>query len=368
MTTHDRSECSTIAPVLQAYIDHELTGTEQERVAGHIDACSDCRATTSEQLWVRAALRSIERDRAPNSLRLRLAETLDREDREGKKDAARASSLEQAPPQPPWGVEPNQPPWGVEPNQPPWGVEPNQPPWGVEPNQPPWGVEPNQPSETLDRKDRRNPQPVIGRTRPSFGHHVWGAVQSSLKGGLAMIPAAAVGLALFFLTRSDTETPPLVVSLDPSSVADGSTPNPKNQATHLENERGIAPRPRRVELVDARIDRANSAEPQRGAQLRYRVVDRDGASGRHVIDRQRPAGGPSPLGVPVAFGGERLLLGHAEDGLPFIHFERDGVAHWVSFEGRWPQATPMGAMADDESFAVLFDVIVHQASFDATRR
>lgn len=76
-----RSECSDVAALLQLYIDAELSRDEQEHVALHLEHCPPCRAAVSEQIWVRAALRSVLQEPAPVGLRTRIMADLDAEDR-----------------------------------------------------------------------------------------------------------------------------------------------------------------------------------------------------------------------------------------------------------------------------------------------
>jgi anti-sigma factor (TIGR02949 family) len=83
-----RSECTDVAGLLQAYVDNELPDDEQEHVAGHLAACRGCRAAVSEQAWVRATLRSVEREPAPAALRMRIGAALDEIDAESTAAAA----------------------------------------------------------------------------------------------------------------------------------------------------------------------------------------------------------------------------------------------------------------------------------------
>lgn len=77
-----RSECSDTAALLQPHVDGELAEAEQERVAAHLECCRPCRAAVSEQQWVRATLRAVEREVAPVSLRARILIDVDAVDRE----------------------------------------------------------------------------------------------------------------------------------------------------------------------------------------------------------------------------------------------------------------------------------------------
>ena len=79
---HIRSECSDVAAALQPYVDGELTDEEQDKVAEHLEGCSGCRAAVSEQMWVRATLRAVEREQAPRGLDAKILLRLDEVDRE----------------------------------------------------------------------------------------------------------------------------------------------------------------------------------------------------------------------------------------------------------------------------------------------
>ena len=77
-----RSDCADTAGLLQPYVDGELSETEAEQVASHLQACSPCRSAVHEQTWVRTMLQTIQREEAPQALRARIALDLDAVDRE----------------------------------------------------------------------------------------------------------------------------------------------------------------------------------------------------------------------------------------------------------------------------------------------
>ena len=77
-----RSECSEVAALLQPHVDGELADAEACRVSDHLENCDACRAAVSEQMWVRATLRAVEREPAPQALRARVLLSLDEVDRE----------------------------------------------------------------------------------------------------------------------------------------------------------------------------------------------------------------------------------------------------------------------------------------------
>lgn len=194
-----------------------------------------------------------------------------------------------------------------------------------------------------------------------------------------MVPAAAVALALFFVARGGLQPAPVLPQAGIGAALGSSTPTPDHagRASVDPSEPGMpegsaddevlralaevepeldfplqvvpADRDTPVQLVGARLDAEVAERP--GARLRYRVFARDGADRHHVIDRQRPAGGPEPTGRPIWFGGRRYLLETGDAGEHILHFERSGVAHMLRLEPGASQA----AMAEGD-FTILLDV------------
>lgn len=310
-----RSECSDVAALLQPHVDGELADEEQRQVADHLENCEACRAATSEQMWVRATLRSLEREPAPSGLRAGVLAALDAAD---AADAVDDVDVE------------NRPAVDTAP-------EPDNAPIPIE----------------------------SGRKR---------RVRDLFRGGMVMVPAAAVAAGLFFVARGGLEPvqtlPPTGLSAamgqarsgsaEPAKAGDPMVAKGKKTAglSELDDIRPqldfplqVAPSQQRVELVGARLD--NAGKPGLGARLRYRV-----AGDQHVIDRQRPIGGPAPSGAKVVFRGQPYTVSH-DTGAPTLHFELGGVAHQLSLEG----ATPTSGSIDVDSpdFAVLLDMAHHLA-------
>ncbi len=300
-----RSECSDVAALLQPHVDGELADAEQRQVADHLESCEACRAATSEQMWVRATLRSLEREPAPSGLRAGVLAALEAVDLEN--EAAVDTTF-----------------------------EPDNAPIPIE----------------------------SGRKR---------RVRDLFRGGMVMVPAAAVAAGLFFVARGGLEP---VQTLPPTGLsaamgqarADSAEPakagDPiasKEEAdglSELDDIRPqldfplqVAPSQQRVELVGARLD--NAGKPGVGARLRYRV-----AGDQHVIDRQRPIGGPAPSGAKVVFRGQPYTVSH-DTGAPTLHFELGGVAHQLSLEGAAPTSGSINV--DSPDFAVLLDMAHHLA-------
>ena len=296
-----RSECSDVAALLQPYVDGELADEEQRQVADHLENCEACRAATSEQMWVRATLRSLEREPAPSGLRAGVLAALDAADLEDEAEAGTTSEADNAP----------------------------------------------IPIES-------------GRKR---------RVRDLFRGGMVMVPAAAVAAGLFFVARGGLEPvqtlPPAGLSAamgqartTPSAPAADTVVDKTAGLTQLDDIRPqldfplqVAPSQQRVELVGARLD--NAGKPGLGARLRYRV-----AGDQHVIDRQRPIGGPAPSGAKVVFRGQPYTVSH-DTGAPTLHFELGGVAHQLSLEGA--TASSGGIDVDSPDFAVLLDMAHHLA-------
>lgn len=325
-----RSECSDVAALLQPYVDGELADAEQHHVADHLEDCEACRAATSEQMWVRATLRSLEREAAPSGLRAGVLAALDAADLEDRledqlEDHEDAEGLESA-------------------------------------------AQAETPAEPVNA-----PIPIeSGRKR---------RLRDLFRGGMVMVPAAAVAAGLFFVARGGLEPvqtmPPAGLSAamgqapSQSRTPGPTRPEPDDPTAKPGGRKGpalselddirpqlnfplqVAPSQpeQRVELVGARLD--NAGKPGLGARLRYRV-----AGDQHVIDRQRPIGGPAPSGAKVVFRGQPYTVSH-DTGAPTLHFELGGVAHQLSLEGASPN--PGNIDVDSPDFAVLLDMAHHLA-------
>jgi anti-sigma factor (TIGR02949 family) len=281
---HIRSECSDVAAALQPYVDGELTDEEQDKVAEHLEQCSGCRAAVSEQMWVRATLRAVQREEAPRGLDAKILLRLDEVDRE-RAPAGEARGT--------------------------------------------WAR-------------------IAARSRDLF------------RGGLIMLPAGAVAAALFFVARGGLDdapalpVSPMTAVLSKAPVAPESTPD----LTKLEPQVGFPIQVarsggNRVQLVGAQLDENVENARGPGARLRYRL-----RTGHHIVDRQRPAGGPAPIGTPVTFRGNRYLVERTGDGEPVVHFERSGVAHMLRLEGMETRAR---LSADDDGTSGDFSMLLDMA-------
>lgn len=249
-----RSDCADVAALLQPHVDGELADDEQERVAAHLEGCAPCRAAVAEQLWVRATLRELHREPAPQALSARIALALDAVDRE-------AALAVQA----------------------------------------------------------RAPRSGLSRLLT--------AVRSFVRFTLVMVPAAAVAVGLFVVARDDVRlggtTQQAAMDSGLGSAITALFGGPHEPAPH-------EPAPHKLEVTP--LDVHFGGGPGSGAP-RYGVSLNGKALRDHVIDRQRPAGGPPPMGSPVIDrDGQRYLVGRGDGGEPFVHFERGGIAHFVHLD------------------------------------
>ncbi len=308
-----RSECSEFAALLQPHVDGELADEEQRRVSDHLEGCDACRAAVSEQMWVRATLRSLHREAAPPGLHAQILGALDEADEADAADEA----------------------------------------------------------DQLDAAAQAAPAAI-----PLVGHGRGRRARDLLRGGMVMIPAAAVAAGLFFVARGGLEpvqtlpNPGLSAAMSRPDLAHhepGESGGPgSNDAPALSQLEKLQPRldfplqvapptgAERVQLVGARLDPTD--DHSLGARLRYRVAAHEG--NHLVIDRQRPIGAAPPRGAPVVFRGQAYTVNYAESGAPTLHFEHGGVAHMLTLEGASGRSD--GAVdVDSPDFAVLLD-LAHQ--------
>ena len=72
-----RSDCDSIQKLAFAACDNELTGDELAGLNGHLAECRDCRQrVTGDATFLRAIRRAASLETAPQSLRDRVAQTL----------------------------------------------------------------------------------------------------------------------------------------------------------------------------------------------------------------------------------------------------------------------------------------------------
>ena len=312
-----RSECSEFAALLQPHVDGELADEEQRRVSDHLEGCDACRAAVSEQMWVRATLRSLEREAAPTGLRGNILSALDALD-----EADETGAPEDGAPQ-------------------------------------------------HTQQDASAPIPIERGRRG-------GRLRDLMRGGMVMVPAAAVAAGLFFAARGGLEpvenvpNPGLSAAItrtDASPEPEQPAQAPRPALSQLDDIRPqldfplqLAPSApeARVQLVGARLDPSGD-DAGLGARLRYRV-----SGDQHVIDRQRPIGAPMPSGATVVFRGQPYTVSHGSAG-PTLHFEHGGVAHQLTLEGGANSPRLDRVEVDSPDFAVLLDM-AHQLAGDSGTR
>jgi hypothetical protein len=229
----------------------------------------------------------------------------------------------------------------------------------------------------LDEVDRDAAREVGGQpeAEPSLWTRIGTRARALMRGGLIMVPAGAVAGLMFFTVRGGFEEAAVLPGAGLASAINGSelaAPKAPAQKAERDVTRTLAEiEPQvgfpvqvigkdataQIELVGARVDPADGAASPT-AHLRYRLLEKGRDTGRHIVDRQRPAGGTGPGGTPVTFRGRKYLLGVADGGEPVVHFQRGGVAHMVSLEG--PGAAKPAAQ-DDPDFSHLLDVADHIA-------
>lgn len=280
-----RSECSDVAGLLQPYVDAELSEDEQERVAVHLQACRGCRAAVSEQSWVRAMLRALPREPAPQAMRAKVLLALDNVDLEEK---ARIAAATPAPE-----------PVGLGARI--WARLSDLGRGGL------IMVPAAAAAIGLFFVVRDATLPVDGASAPPVG--IGGAVDLVARppapSGSPTPPAAAPDDAL-----GDLAALPPQVGFEP-------------QVPASRTEDG-------VELVGANLDRSAGSA---AARLRFRLLAHGRPTGHHVIDRQLPATLADTRGRPVSVGGRRYHLERDDTGAAILHFVVGGVAHALRLEG-----------------------------------
>lgn len=203
----------------------------------------------------------------------------------------------------------------------------------------------------LDEVDRERAAELAASAPPSFGARFWARLRDLGRGGLIMVPASAVAVALFFMARegvvgpegpganaSATASPGFGLG---SALVPGTT-----QAAHGDEDvlraiselepqvgfrvqvpNGAASTTQDLQLVGARLHRTGGSEPP-AADLRYQLP-----GGQHVVDRQLPAASFVPRGAPASYSGRSYHLHRDDAGRPALWFELGGVAHLVVLEG-----------------------------------
>ncbi len=267
MTREATLDCASTVGLLQPFVDGELTNDEDELVAHHVEDCQACRKLVSQQHLVRATLRCLTHERAPQAVYARIVVALD------AIDAGECN--------------------------------------------------PPLPANPLLPADRALPAET---TRP----RAW---LDFLRGGMVMLPAAAVALIMFFVARHSQ--PPVATSV---SAALSSQQNHRDDREVVHALAGLESSldfpvqvadhqptaPVDIALVGAELEGSGRFAPPVAA-LEYAVP-----TGDRVLDRQRNARGAAPFGTPYVFRGRTYIVTHDAGGEATVRFELEGVAHTLS--------------------------------------
>lgn len=199
----------------------------------------------------------------------------------------------------------------------------------------------------LDEVDRERAAEAAASAPPGLGTRLWARLRDLGRGGLIMVPAGAVAVALFFMAREGVVTPEgadataspgyglgsAIVPGTAASVARGDDPVMR-AISELEPQIGFRVQVPRagdaagdLQLVGAQLHRTGGSEPP-AADLRYQLP-----GGQHVVDRQQPAVAFTPQGAPASYSGRSYHLHRDETGRPTLWFEVGGVAHMLVLEG-----------------------------------
>lgn len=271
-----RSECSDVAGLLQPYVDGELPQEEQERVAVHLEGCKGCRAAVTEQSWVRATLRSLPRDPAPQAMRAKVLLALDGVDRERAEERAAAMPVA-APP------------------------------------------------SLFARLWARVTD--LGRGGLIMVPAGAAAIGLFFMVRDASVPTAPEGAppALGIGGAIEGATP--APATDEHEVIGALAKLPPQVG--FQPQVPAAPSGDGVQLVGANLDRSAGSA---AARLRFELLRRGRPTGDHVIDRQLPATLADLRGRPVFVGGRQYHLDRDDTGAAILHFVVGGVAHALRLE------------------------------------
>jgi len=221
----------------------------------------------------------------------------------------------------------------------------------------------------------------VAQTPPvSAAARMWARLRDFGKGGLIMVPAGAMAMGLFFVTRDGPEltstevagTPLIGGALLPGAEHPAPAPTkpksvvtPPPTATQAEKGtdeastdiddnllrlvRAIEPSvgfdvqlpsgvsrrsgdPSQIQLVGASVDRGMRANNP-GVRLRYELRSQGRATGQHLLDRQLPAGSDDTPGQLVSVDGQQYRLHRNAAGSPVVYFRFRNILHAVTLEG-----------------------------------
>ncbi len=225
----------------------------------------------------------------------------------------------------------------------------------------------------LDEIDRERAAEAKASAPPGFASRVWSRLKELGRGGLIMVPASAVAVALFFMAKEGAVTPENTDGAASPGYGLGSAILPGAEASlhgdedvmralaDLEPQVGFQVQvaqpkdaAKGLQLVGASIDRESESRAP-AARLRYQLP-----GGEHVVDRQLPAHAYAPRGTSVEYSGRSYHLHRDESGQPVLSFQLGGVAHMLLLEGAAAQPVDP-AVADPQrpDYALLLKFAAH---------
>lgn len=222
----------------------------------------------------------------------------------------------------------------------------------------------------LDEVDVEHAAQEAASAPPGLGARLWSRLRDLGRGGLIMVPAGAVAVALFFMAREGVVTPEgAEIAATPgfglgSAIVPGAAAGPGPGSEDAEVMRAISelePKigfrvqvppaddgTKDVQLVGARLHRTGDNQSP-AADLRYLLP-----TGQHVMDRQLPATAFAPRGALASYSGRSYHLHRDDTGQPMLWFELGGVAHMLVLEGAPPiPAAPGATDPDHPDYALL---------------
>jgi mycothiol system anti-sigma-R factor len=191
--------------------------------------------------------------------------------------------------------------------------------------------------------------------RSSLAGRIAGRLRDLARGGMVMVPAGAVAIALFVAARAGVLPGGAETTRAPVAGAGlAGTTDDSEVLRRLEELRPQLDFPVQVahehgsaQLVGAGLD-SDMAGPRAspGARLEYRV-HRPGGAPMVVVHRQAQAAGMPPRGERRVVRGHRYYVDRDARGRPVVYVEVAGIAHLLSVgEGVGPGASenpPPGA-------------------------
>jgi anti-sigma factor (TIGR02949 family) len=218
----------------------------------------------------------------------------------------------------------------------------------------------------LDEVDRERAAEAAASAPPGLRSRLWSRLRDLGRGGLIMVPAGAVAVALFFMAREGVVTPDgAEVTASPGfGLGSAIVPGAAVGAAHgdedvmraiseLEPQVGFRVQvpqadaaAKELQLVGASLHRTGGSQPL-AADLRYQLP-----SGQHVVDRQLPAAAFAPRGPLASYSGRSYHLHRDDAGRPMLWFELGGVAHMLVLEGL-PVRAEAGTDPEHPDYALL---------------